>query len=392
MHVGGLRPMNGFMYRPYGDLIPNCFCGHQPDPPCSAKDQAWTRHDVGHFPFAGVSEIAEEMMQDSIVTRETLSFIENRSAETPDRPWFVCASYQRPHHPFTAPKRWFERCWPDGPQLEPLPEGFPDHVHPHDRFIVEDYRLTSFSEVERRKCLCAYYASVSFLDECIGALLGGLEGSGRLENTIIVYTSDHGDMMSEHGLWWKRSYYDGSAQVPLLIHVPASYGSDAGAGVTPGIVELLDLFPTLCDLAGFLRPDGLDGESLAGPRAKDFARSQHIARPETTFRMIRTPRWKYVEFPEFPPVLFDMVNDPGEERSLAHLPEYDTVVDDLRDRLWADGESWERLFAGRNADRERMQRKFPVRCDRTPNQYALPDGSVMDAERSLYEPYLCKDG
>ncbi len=108
--------------------------------------------------------------------------------------------------------------------------------------------------------------------------------------------------------------------------------------------------------------------------------------------MIRTPGWKYVEFPEFPPVLFDMVNDPGEERSLAHLPEYDTVVDDLRDRLWADGESWERLFAGRNADRERMQRKFPVRCDRTPNQYALPDGSVMDAERSLYEPYLCKDG
>jgi choline-sulfatase len=380
--------MNGFMYRPYGDLIPNCFCGHQPDPVSSARDQAWTRHDVGHFPFAGISEIPEEMMQDAIVTREALSCIEDHAAGNPGQPWFVCASYQRPHHPFTAPKRHFDRYWPDGPSLEPLPEGFPDALHPHDRFIVGDFRLTEFSEEERRKCLAAYYASVSFLDECIGALLDGLERSGQLENTIIVYTSDHGDMMSEHGLWWKRSYYDGSAAVPLLIRPGVPMSSPASV---PDIVELLDLFPTLCDLSGLPHPDGLEGESLIRERTRDFARSQHIARPETTFRMIRTLRWKYVEFPEYPPVLFDMVSDPGEERNIAHLPEYDTVVDDLQRRLWEDGESFERLMSARQEDRRRMRNEFPVRCDRTPNQLALPTGELVDAERSLYEPYLRKD-
>lgn len=427
MHVGGDRPMNGFMYRPYGDLIPNCFCGHQPDPIRTAKDQEWTRHDIGHFPFAGVSEVPEETMQDVVVTREALSFIEEHSASSPDQPWFVCASYQRPHHPFTAPRRHFERFWPDGPELPPLPQGFPDAIHPHDRFIVDDYRLTAFSEEERRKCLAAYYASVSFLDECIGGLLDGLGQSGRLENTVIVYVADHGDMMGEHGLWWKRSYYDGSACVPLLIRPAAPASLPASV---PGIVELLDLFPTLCDLAGLPHPQHLDGESLvplldmlrysklsgldlerqepsspsrsaAGHieglqprvvehqiRVKDFARSEHIGRMETTFRMIRTVEWKYVEFPEYPPVLFDMVNDPGEERNIAHLPEYDTVVDDLHRRLWEDCESFDGMMSARHDDRERLRNEFPVRCDCTPNQYALPSGELIDAEASLYGPYL----
>jgi len=416
MHVGGERPMNGFMYRPYGDLIPNCFCGHQPDPVRTAKDQEWTRHDIGHFPFAGVSEVPEEMMQDAVVTREALSFIEEHSASNPDQPWFVCASYQRPHHPFTAPRRHFERFWPDGPEMPPLPQGFPDAVHPHDRFIVDDYHLLDFSPEQRRKCLAAYYASVSFLDECIGRLLDGLKQSGQLQNTVIVYTSDHGDMMGEHGLWWKRSYYDGSAAVPLLIRIPAQQSDhgvilreaknlsaqseilrfpqndrrDSGVGMTD-FVELLDLFPTLCDLAGLPHPQGLDGESLIRERTKTFARSEHIARMETAFRMIRTSEWKYVEFPEYPPVLFDMVSDPGEERNIAHLPEYDTVADEMRRRLWEDGESFEKLMSARQEDRERMRNEFPVRCDRTPNQYALPTGELIDAEASLYGPYLERD-
>lgn len=373
--------MNGFQFRPYGDLLPNRFCGHQPDPISSAKDQAWTRHDIGHFPFAGPSEIPDELLQERIVTREALRFIEAHQ----DQPWFVCASYSRPHHPLTAPKRWFDRYQSDGPQLHPLPEGFPDRLHPHDRFIIEDFRLAEFTEAERRRGLAAYYASVSFLDECIGDLLDGLERQGLLDNAIVVYTSDHGDLASEHGLWWKRSYYDGSSAVPLLIRVPGGRHVHVS-----GIVELLDLFPTLCDLCALPTPDCLDGESLSpqsGERRKDFARSDDIARPETSFRMIRTPRWKYVEFPEYPPVLFDMANDPGEERNIAHLPEYDTVVDDLRRRLWSDGESWDSLFTARQAGRERMQKECPVSGDRCPNQFAH-HCEIEDAELSLYSPYL----
>lgn len=385
MHVGGDHPMNGFMHRPYGDLVPNCFCGHQPDPVASAGDQAWTRHDIGHFPFAGVSELPEEIMQESVVTREALSFIRAHGEARPDQPWFVCASYARPHHPVTAPSRHFERFWPRGPELPPLPSGFPDSVHPHDRFIIEDYRLTQFSADERRKCLAAYYASLSFLDECIGDLLEGLRRDGLLDNTVIVYTSDHGDMMGEHGLWWKRSYYDGSAAVPLLIRTGAPMAVRESVS---DIVELLDLFPTLCDLAGLPHPDGLDGESLVRERRKEFARCEHIARSEMTFRMIRTMRWKYVEFPEYRPVLFNMLNDPGETENLAGSSEGVPVAWELHRRLWDDGQTFEQLMSERLHRRERAMKESPVSCDRSPNQYALPGGETTDAERAIYEPYL----
>ena len=387
MHAGGVRPMNGFQFRPYGDLIPNCFCGHQPDPIETAKDQAWTRHDIGHFPFAGASEIPESLLQESVVTKESLAFIKAHC----EGPWFVCAGYSRPHHPLTAPERCFRRYWPDGPELSPLPDGFPDRIHPHDRFIADDYRLAEFSEEARRRGLAAYYASVDFMDDCIGDLIAGLEREGLLENTIVVYTSDHGDLASEHGLWWKRSYYDGSTGVPLLIRAPGDLHVRVG-----DVVELLDIFPTLCDLCGLPTPDGLDGETLmpfcgsTGTRRKDFARSDHICRPETVFRMIRTPKWKYVEFPEYPPVLFDMERDPNEERNLAASPEFAEVVSELHERLWRDGESLESLIASRQAAREQAAKEFPVRTDRTPNQYALPNGEIVDAEGALYAPFLSR--
>jgi choline-sulfatase len=384
MHVGGARPMGGFQYRPYGDLVPNSFCGHQPDPPESALNYAWTSHKIAHFPFAGPSQIPESQLQDRIVTEETLAFIRDVGVQ----PWFVCASYSRPHHPWTAPARYFRRYFPTvGTELDPLPEGFPDKLHPHDKFIAEDFRLAEFTEEERKRGLAAYYASVDFLDDCIGDLLEGLAKDGLPANTIVIYTSDHGDLASEHGLWSKRSYYDGSTGVPLLIHAPGAM-RDVRVGE---VVELLDLFPTLCELCEIPIPGDLDGESLApllngGRRIKDFARSDHIARMETTFRMIRTPEWKYVEFPEYPPVLFDMVGDPGEEQNVAS--ENQSVVEELHARLWEDGESWESLSARKQADREAWSKEFTVRGDRTPNQYALSNGETVDAETMLYERYL----
>ena len=391
MHVGGPDPMNGFQFRPYGDLKCNKFCGHQPDPIRTAKDQIWTRHDIGHFPFAGESEIPESLLQDSVVTKETIAFILEHIDKHPNQPWFVCASYSRPHHPLTSPGRYFRRYWPNGPDLEPLPPGFPDKIHPHDRFIVDDYRLTAFTDEERRRALAAYYASVDFVDDCIGELLSALEKNGALDNTIILYTSDHGDMMSEHGLWWKRTYYDGASQVPLLIKAPGLEPSTISEAV-----ELLDIFPTLCDLAGVPIPDGLDGESLVNLIRGDlwqkgFIRCEHIARKETSFRMIRTREWKYVEFPEFPPVLFDMVNDPDETTNLANSKAYADKVAELNARLWEDGESWETLFSARQSFRERAETQRLTYDDATPNQYRLADGTIVDAEGMLYGNLIGKD-
>ena len=391
MHEGGERPMNGFQVRPYGDLRPNPYSCHQPDPLHTIKNHIWTNHKIGHFPFAGPSEIPNSLLQDNVVTRESLAFILDHQQQHPDQPWFLCASYQRPHHPLTAPACYFRHYWPDGPALSPLPTGYPDSIHPHDRFIVDDYHLAEFSREDLRRGLAAYYASVDFMDDCAGDLLSGLEREGLLDNTIIIYTSDHGDLESEHGLWWKRSYYDGSARVPVLLRVPGGNPQRVSAPV-----ELLDLFPTLCELCDLPVPEGLDGESLlpliradaSSPHRKDFARSEHIARMETTFRMIRTSQWKYVEFPEYPPVLFDMKHDPDEEHNLAASPECAAVVAELHQRLWEDGQSWESLNQQREADRERLEGERHVCEDCSPNQYCLANGEIVNADAMLYERIL----
>jgi len=393
MHVGGERPMNGFQARPYGDLIPNSCCCHQPDPLITIRGNRWTSHQAGRFPFAGESEIPESLMQDAVVTRESLAFLLDHGGRNPGQPWFLCASYQRPHHPLTAPARYIRRYWPEGPEPHPPPDGFPDRIHPHDRFLAEDFRLAEFSREEIGRGLAAYYASVDFVDDCMGELMDGLERAGLMENTVVIYFSDHGDLASEHGLWWKRSYYEGSARVPLLVKLP---GRPPGKLRVRHPVELVDLFPTVCDLCGVPTPEGLDGESLVplfdpgggSGRNKDTARCQQFAPPPTTFRMVRTPRWKYAEFPEHPPVLFDMENDPGEERNLAGRAGHAATVQELHRELWSDGESWQSLEERKRADIERVNREAPVHRVCSPNQYALPNGEVVDADWMLYGSLL----
>jgi len=397
MHTGGDRPMNGFQKRPYGDLIPNARCSHQPDPIQSMVNNYWTNHQKGRFCYAGPSEIPESMIQDNVVTLESLAFIHEHGKDNPDKPWFLCASYQRPHHPLTAPKRYFDKYWPDGPELSPLPNGYPSEIHPHDKFIVDDFNLMDFSDEEKRRGLAGYYACVDFVDDCIGELIDELESNGILDNTIIIYTSDHGDLASEHGLWWKRSYYEGSSRSPLLIKLPEMKQNLKVD--TP--VELLDLFPTLCELCELPVPEGLHGESLAPlmdetetrDRRKKFARSQYLQRPETGFRMIRTPRWKYVEFMAdgSPPVLFDMVSDPGETENVAGLAENSDIVEELRKRLWEDGETWESLVARRESDTDRAGELKRVHADCGPNQFSLGDGTIVDSEYMLYKHILESD-
>ncbi len=209
-------------------------------------------------PLPETCRIPESMQQDRVVTQESLAWLLEHTDRNSDQPWFFAASYYRPHFPLTAPGRYIRKYQAMNLPYPPLPEGYPDALHPHDDFIVRDFNLTQFSPAQLQRALEAYYASVDYVDDLIGLLLDGLDKAGCLENTCIVYTADHGDMAGEHGLWWKRTYYEASARVPLLIRGP---GLPQQAAIdTP--VELVDLFPTLCDWAQIDTPDGLDGESL----------------------------------------------------------------------------------------------------------------------------------
>ncbi len=384
MHFRGHEQLHGFAHRPYGDLVESHITPHQPDPPDTADGRS-SDHTVGRFPFAGASAIPESLHADTAVTLESLAWALEFAAAHPATPWFMCASYFRPHFPLTAPGRYLRSYLErELPRPYPPAEDF-ETMHPHDRFIVEDFGLDRFSAEEHRHALAAYYASVDYVDDRIGELLTGLERSGLLEDTFVVYSSDHGELAGEHGLWWKRSYYRASTGVPLLI---------AGPGVEPGSrieapVELVDLFPTLCDWAGIEPPAGLDGDSLVPllegrpeRRRKQYALSELLGgAPETRFRMVRDRRWKLVDFPEASPRLFDLVGDPGETRDLAAAPA--AAPTEALQTILERGGDWAQLERAQERDRERRAPLEPR--SRAALHYRLADGRIIDADDHLYD-------
>jgi choline-sulfatase len=388
MHLKGPKWMGGFDHRTYGDLIVDRFCFHQPDPGYT-WDGRWCNHQVGRFAWAGETHLPESLLADGVVTRESLAFLLEHQDNNPDKPWFFCAGYSRPHFPFTAPGRYIRRHLADPAPLPPRPDGYPEGLHPHHKYIVDDFHIYDFSDEVQTNTLAAYYACVDYMDDCIGELLDGLRKAGMLENTYVVYVSDHGDMAGEHGLWSKRSYYDGSARVPLLISGP---GIEGGRSVSSP-VELLDFFPTFCEWAGVAPPEGLDGESLVpildgktSSRKKRYARSELLGNPDQVlFRMARDERWKYAEFPSFDPILFDMVNDPDENTNLLEsgTAPADCPIDDLK-RAASDGVTWEEVFKTK-AEESANRPETPQRRNRGPVQYQLENGCIVDGDAFLYE-------
>lgn len=392
MHFGGRDQMQGFQARPYGDLRHGL--GHQPDP-------------IDLFPAysgasgAGITEIPESLLQEVVVTRESLALLLEHQDREPDVPWFVCASYSRPHSPFTAPGRYVRHYRDRVPPIE-LPSDYRDRLDPFSQQVGGLESGNALSAEQSLRAREAYYACVDFVDDCIGELLDGLTAAGALDNTIVIYTSDHGEMAGIHGLWGKVVYFEPSVGVPLLMRGP---GIREGHHATRHPISLMDLYPTTCALAGLPVPAGLDGvdfsgvladpESAAAPR--DFAPSAYYAygvrirggihapedEPHRAMRLVQDSDWKYVEIEGGEPLLFDRLNDPGETVNLAAQPEHASRCQNMREALFRNF-GWEQVHEQLAKDRERLPEFFSGQKPSTPNQYMLPDGRVFDAESDLY--------
>ena len=395
MHFGGKNQMNGFQHRPYGDLKHGL--GHQPDP-------------IENFPCHGgaggacETTIPESLTQDVIVTRETLSFLLEQQDREPETPWFCCASYIRPHPPFTTPGRYMRYYRDKVPDISTPPDAY-EKLDPFSKNLSNNESGQQLSDEQRMRGREGYYACIDFVDDCIGELLDGLEKAEAMDNTIIIYTSDHGEMAGEHGLWGKGIYFEESIRVPLLI---------CGPGIEPGHhrvadpVSLMDLFPTMCSLAGLPQPDspgGLDGVDASvvlrdptqpgprtyvpsgyyswGVRAKG-AFSPSEDEPHQAMRTLRSRDWKYVEIEKGDPLLFDLANDPHEMTNLATDPQHADRIKEMRDALHK-GFSWDGVHRQFALDRERLPQFLSGLKPTTPNQYMLPDGRIFDAERELYD-------
>ena len=196
---------------------------------------------------------------------------------------------------------------------------------------------------QSRESLQAYHATISFVDAQVGRLLDAMDRLGLAENTVIVFWSDHGYHVGEHGLWKKQSLFEGSARVPMIISAP---GQKAKGGVSPRTVELVDLYPTLADLAGLEAPANLAGTSLRPLLDKPDAEWNRPAftqvwRGSFAGHSVRTERHRYTEWAggKQGAQLYDYETDPGELNNLANNPQHAATVAEMKalvGKNWAD--------------------------------------------------------
>jgi uncharacterized sulfatase len=283
------------------------------------------------------SPAPDEAHTDGKVASETIALLEKNK----DRPFFIGAGFYRPHCPFIAPQKYFD-MYP----LEriPAPPQFPEAATQAPAAALFTTPLNwGIDAKAQREVVRAYYASISFLDAQVGRLLEALDRLGLADNTIVVFMSDHGYLLGERGQWMKQMLFERSARAPLMMAGP---GVSARGRASKRVVEFLDLYPTLADLAGIAPPPGLQGRSLAALLRDPNAQWNHPALTQvargpvaTRFRgySVRNERWRYTEWDDGKQgtELYDEDDDPNELRNLADDPKHAKVVAEMRTLLKA---------------------------------------------------------
>jgi iduronate 2-sulfatase len=253
------------------------------------------------------------------------------------KPFFIAAGFYKPHCPWITPSKYFDLYNPDQITL-PL-------LIPEVQTAYPEAALASTSPLpyfgitpeQARECKLAYYAAISFVDAQIGKVLDALHELGLSDNTVVVFWSDHGYHLGEHGLWFKQSCFEESAKMPLIISVP---GLNSAGKICRRIVELIDIYPTLAALTGQTPPGDLEGKSLL-PLLKnpvsewDYPAYTQVQRAGFPGHSIRTTFWRYTEwdFGRKGIELYNEATDPQELNNLAANPVYTDVVRQLKELL-----------------------------------------------------------
>ncbi|GGE50897.1 choline-sulfatase [Actibacterium pelagium] len=342
MHFVGPDQLHGFEERLTTDIYPGDF-GWTPDYRKPGERIDWWYHNMGSVTGAGVAEISNQMEYDDEVAYNATRKIYDLARGKDERPWCLTVSFTHPHDPYVARKKYwdlYEDCEHLLPNIGDL--GYDAHdAHSKRIFDANDWRNFDISEEDIRRSRRAYFANVSYLDDKIGDVMEALRGTRQEEDTIILFTSDHGDMLGERGLWFKMSFFEGSSRVPLMISAPQ---------MKPGLVEdpvsLIDICPTLCDLGGVEMDNVLPwttGESIV-PLGQGATRTTPVAMEyaaEASFApmvSLRQGRYKYNACVLDPEQLFDLEADPNELTNLADDPSYSETLDQFRSLA---GQMWD---------------------------------------------------
>jgi arylsulfatase A-like enzyme len=293
----------------------------------------------------------EHTQADVLATDHAIAILENRAGPRPPgatnrtklkegAPFFLAVGFVRPHVPLIAPERHFAPYPEAEMELPFVPDDDLDDVPgPAKRNGNEIAARFGMSAIEQRQAISAYYASVRFMDEQLGRLLDALERLGLRDNTIVIFTSDHGFNLGEHTAWQKSSLWEESVRVPLIISAPGMGRTGVSAG---GVVELIDLYPTVAEMAGLAEeaPVILQGESLVPLLVSPASRDASGLAYTTTSgggASLRTERWRYNRWGEEPresnEELYDHELDPREIHNLARDPAHAEILEGLRQQF-----------------------------------------------------------
>ncbi len=322
---------------------------------------------------------------DEAVQFHALQFLYDQARQKDSPPFFFMISYTHPHDPFYITEEYWNRYRAEDIDLPVVPALSFKSMHPYDQWLhyhheIDLYEIRTEHVINARR---AYYGMISYVDDKIGQIMDTLALTGLKDDTIIIFTSDHGEMLGERGTWYKRSFYERSAKVPLII---------TGPGLKSKRIEsprsLLDVFPTILDVANIPTPPALNdtfGRSLFDLEKRSIISEYLGEGVMQPCRMLRDGPWKYVYTHTYPDQLFNIEKDPFELKNCAEEPEFEEITLQFR----------KTLLSGWNPDNERARvitsqkrRRFikeAIKTGRTPSWDYEPERSqsltyVRDAD------------
>ncbi|SNY91356.1 choline-sulfatase [Cohaesibacter sp. ES.047] len=337
MHFVGADQLHGFEERLTTDVYPADF-GWTPDYRKPGERIDWWYHNLGSVTGAGVAEISNQMEYDDEVAHHAAQKLYQLARSRDEKPWCLTVSFTHPHDPYVCRRKYWD-LYEDCEHLDPEVGAQPfDEQDPHSQriFKANDYKHFDITQEDVRRSRRAYFANISYLDDKIGDLLDILRTCRLEKDTIVVFCSDHGDMLGERGLWFKMSFFEGSSRVPLMIAAPTLLPEQISTAVSN-----LDITPTLADLAGIdlsdVKPwtDGLSllplakGEERQAPVYMEYAAEGSYA----PLVSIREGQYKFTHCELDPPQLFDLEKDPHELDNLATHTEHEALVASFTEKV-----------------------------------------------------------
>ena len=374
----GPDQFHGFRERPHGDCIPvrNVLT---PELLGSGfnKTSGQTRYAVE---VSGYGRQGNQLFDQS-VTDSACSFITARASSP--QPYCLVVGLMLPHCPLICSRDLFEYYMERIDPPQPMSREYLDNLHPAMKNWRERRGMDELTPVQNQRGLAAYYGLVTELDGNVGKIVEAIENSPQADQTAIVYTSDHGDMACEHGMWWKSNFYDGSSRAPLVISYPGRFPEGA---TEDSLASLIDVGPTLLDMVGAEPLPDVEGRSLlgfleGGAEVADWPNEVYCEysglRGDHVSYMIRSGRWKLNYYHEFRSCqLFDMEEDPEEMHDRAGDPSCKEVVDSLLARIEERWDAEEYKAAAEKLARQRLMLRVgsPYVIPHPVNHFSAPAG------------------